>query len=496
MANHVHHKFLLSSLAFVAFCNTLVAIPAQQMEVLGGTLSWSATTAAYNCPHSKTGQQYSQTNYTSFSWNYNNIAYPVSGSTSYISWGSGDTHPPCPAEGPSNSVPFTVPSAIGFSANCSFSFAPTGSGGGTATTQSCGNGTAPVVGSLSLSSPTINTSVQVINGGGPALVPLANGVNSKALELVYVNGDQDVALAYSTGTGLSYTNVGPLSVPGHYGNVAELDCTPAYSDHCGVAAAALGGNLYVAYNDVSCNCLHVLEGTAVPNYPVFNWTDVYDDTAHQLVTTPEMLVVQTGTSVLNLIIRYGTTDGDHEAYSSLLVYNTSTKTGVWSTQDSNSTSRTQSTLFTMDGKNYAIDIDNANMGELYITELDDNGVAISGTTNQFQGNDSANVGQGFSSAVYGSLNGNCALVTSMPLGSNELQVFSTVDYYDFADGEFWGSQALSNFKIPEYNGFYGDFATTVYPPQPSASAQIVIVYRGDSNGDLYATSGNLPVCES
>ena len=71
-----------------------------------------------------------------------------------------------------------------------------------------------------------------------------------------------------------------------------------------------------------------------------------------------MLTVQDGQyEDLNLIIRYGTTDGDHEAYSSLFVHNTGTKTGAWSTQDSNSTSRTQSTLFTIDGKNYAIDLE-------------------------------------------------------------------------------------------------------------------------------------------
>lgn len=492
MANHVHHKFLLSSLAFVVFCAASIALPAQQMQVLGGTLSWTATTVGYNCPHSSSGQQYSQTSYTSFSWNYNNIAYPVSGSASYISWGYGGAHPPCPPEGPSSPVQYTVPSAIGFAANCSFSFAPTGSGSGTTNTQSCGNGAAPVVGSLTLSNPTTNAGVQLMGGGSPALVPLGNGQNSKALQLVYVNTSQDVALAYSI-NGLTYYNVGSLSVPGHTGNVAELDCTPAYSDHCGVAAAALNGNLYVAYNDISCNCLHVLEGTVVPNQTVFTWTDVYDDTAHQLVATPEMLVVPNG-SHFNLIVRYGTTSGTHEAYSSVL----NGATGEWSTQDSNSTSRTQSTLFTMDGNNYAIDIDNDdNTGALFITELDDNGVAISGTTNGFQGYDSVNIVQGFSSAVYSSVNGNCALVTSMPPApaSTELQVFSTLDYYDFAAGEFWGNQTLSNFQMVGYNGFYGDFATAVYPPQPSASAQIVIVYRGDSNGDLYATSGNLPVCE-
>jgi hypothetical protein len=346
------------------------------------------------------------------------------------------------------------------------------------------------VNALNLSSPTINTGVQIINGGGPALVPLGNGLASNALELVYVNTLQEVALAYST-DGLHYTNVGRISVP-YGGGAAELDCSPEWSDHCGVAAAVYNGQLYVAYNDISCNCLYVLKGTAVPNYAAFTWTLVYTaQPAYQLVTTPAMLKVQDG-QYADLIVRYGTWEGDHEAYSSVL----KGETGEWSTQDSNSISRTQSTLFTVDGKNYAIDLSNPDdSGAINITELDNNGVAISGTTYGLQGGDSGNITQGFSSTAYSTVE-NCVFVTSMPPAKNELQIFSTTDYYNFAEGEFWGPQTYSNIQEVPYEGDYpGDFAITVYPPQPSGSAQIVVAYSGDSNGDLYATSsGTSPVC--
>lgn len=383
-------------------------------------------------------------------------------------------------------TPSTIPTPGTQSENVTFT--PSDTTDYTATTSS----TSVTVNALTLSSPTINTGVQVINGGGPALVPLGNGLYSSALELVYVDTSQDLRLAYST-DGLHYTD----SDPGGYGihlassgNPIELDCTPAYSDHCGVTAAALNGQLYVAYNDYSCNCLHVLAGTPVPNYAVFQWADVYDDTAHQLVTTPAMLVVPVPNQQNpNLIVRYGTTEGDHEAYSSVL----NGGDGEWSTQDSDSTSRTQSTLFTIDGTNYAIDLSNPDYsGALHITELDDNGVAIPGTTYQLQGGDSGNITQGFSSTVYNGY-GHCAFVTSMPPESDELQIFSTSDYYNFADGGFWGPQTYSNIQeVPYESDYPGDFAISVYPPQPSGSAQIVVVYSGDSNGDLYATSGTPP----
>jgi hypothetical protein len=346
------------------------------------------------------------------------------------------------------------------------------------------------VNALTLSSPTSNAGkgIYLQIGGGPALVPLGNGLYSNALELVYVNPSQDVALAYST-DGLNYTNVGPISVPGHNGNVAQLDCTPAYSDHCGVAAAAHSGLLYVAYNDVSCNCLHVLRGTPVSGQAVFTWTDVYADTAHVLVTTPAMLWVPNG-PYYNLIVRYGTTSGTHEAYSSVL----NGSNGGWTTRDSNSTSRTQSTLFTIDGAIYAIDLSNPDYsGQMNITELDTNGVAISSTTYPIQ-YVSGNITQGFSSTVYSGF-GNCVFVASMPPASNILQILSTSDYYgSFAHGEFWGPQTYSNIQVVPYNGFSGDFAMTVYPPQPSGSAKIVVVYRGDSSADLYAASGTPAPC--
>jgi hypothetical protein len=343
------------------------------------------------------------------------------------------------------------------------------------------------VDALTFSSPTINTGVQVINGGGPALVPFGNGLYSNALQLVYVNELQEVALAYSL-DGLNYTNVGRISVP--YGSgVAEPDCSPEWSDHCGVAAAVYNNQLYVAYNDISCNCLYVLAGTPVSGFAAFTWTLAYiAQPAYGLVTTPAMLVVQTQIKppIFNLIVRYGTTEGDHEAYSSVL----NGTTGQWSTQDSNSTSRTQSTLFTIDG-NYAIDIDNDNnLGAMYITELDNNGVAIPGTTNQLQGGDSGNITQGFSSTVYNGV-GHCAFLASMPPASKELQmVAASSDYPDIAGGRNWGTQTFSNIQEVPYEGDYpGDFAITVYPPQPSGSAKIVVAYSGDTNGDLYAAIG-------
>jgi hypothetical protein len=347
--------------------------------------------------------------------------------------------------------------------------------------------TSTPVNAVALSSPTINTGVQINNGGGPSLVPLGNGLYSKALELVYVNNIQNVSMAYST-DGLNYTNVGPLTVP-YGGGVAELDCSPEWSDHCGVAAVAYENKLYVAYNDISCNCLYVLAGTPVPNYAEFTWTLAYiAQPEYWLVTTPAMLVSAAG----NLIVRYGTTERDHEAYSSVL----NGQTNTWSTQDSNSISRTQSALFTIDGNNYAIDLSNPDYsGAINITELDDNGVAIPGTAYELQGGDAGNTTQGFSSTVYNSY-GHCVFVTSMPPASNELQIFSTSDYYSsFANGEFWGPQTYSNIKeVPTGGDYPGDFAIAVYPPQPSGSAKIVVAYSGDSNGHLYAASGIAAPC--
>jgi hypothetical protein len=330
-----------------------------------------------------------------------------------------------------------------------------------------------------LPNPTINTGVHVMNGGGPALVPLANGLYTNALELVYVDTLQDVALAYST-DGLHYTNVGYINPPP--GGVAELDCTPAYADHCGVAAVAYNKQLYVAYNDYSCNCLHVLRGISVPGYAVFTWADVYNDTAHQLTTTPTMLV----TAENNLIIRYGTTVSGNNAYSS--VFNNGTQT--WSTQASDGVSPTQSTLFTINGANYAIDKSPGDSDQVNITQLGENGVAISGTIYPLQ-NEYATLG--FSSVVYNNDEWT-VFVASMPQGSNELQLLSSSAYYDFAAGEEWNYQKYSNIVLVPYDGSYpGDFAMTVYPPQPSGSAEIVVAYSGDSNGDLYATSGTVPV---
>ncbi|HET9099476.1 MAG TPA: hypothetical protein VFN62_03720, partial [Acidobacteriaceae bacterium] len=338
---------------------------------------------------------------------------------------------------------------------------------------------------LTFSNTKTNTGVYLADGGGPALVPFGNGLNSKALDLIYVGHGDDVSVAYST-DGLSYTDVGRISVPYENG-VAELDCTPEWSDHCGVAAASYAGHLYVAYNDWSCNCLYVLKGTPVSGSGVFTWSLDYTDPSHQLVTTPAMLVT-TDSSSPNLIVRYGTTAGTHEAFSSVL----NGQTGTWSTRDSDSVSRAQSTLFSVNGTNYAIDLNNPDTNNVpYVTELDDNGVAIPGTTNQFQGGDSSNVGEGFSSVIYKSF-ANCALVTSLAANTNELQIFSRSDYYaNFDSGRSWYPQTYSNMKYINSNsyGIYGDFAITYY------SGSIAVVYRGDSNGDLYAATGTPYPCD-
>lgn len=330
----------------------------------------------------------------------------------------------------------------------------------------------------SFPNPTINTGVQVINGGGPALVPFGNGLYSNALELIYVDTAQDVALAYST-DGLHYTNVGYINPPS---GVAQLNCTPAYPDHCGVAAVSYNNQLFVAYNDMSCNCLHVLAGTPVSGYALFTWTDVYNDTAHQLRTTPAMLKTTDGTN--QLIVRYGTTASGNNAYSS--VFHSST--GTWTTQASNGISPTQSALFAINGVNYAIDKGSGSSTQVNITQLDDNGVAVAGTTYPLQA-DTATLG--FSSTVYNNDEWT-VFVTSKPVGSNDLQILSSSAYYDFGSGSPWGHQTYTN--IVGNGGSYPvDFAITTYPPQPSGSAKIVVAYRGDSNGHLYATSATVPV---
>lgn len=341
------------------------------------------------------------------------------------------------------------------------------------------------VNATTFSSPTINTGVQVINGGGPALVLLGNGLYSQALELIYVSAAQDLALAYSR-DGLHYTYVGRLSVPGGSG-VAELDCTPVYADHCGVAAASFNGQLYVAYNDISCNCLHVLAGTPISGSAVFTWTDVHDEPAYQLVSTPTILATTDGSN--RLIVRYGTTVGNDDAYST--VYDPNAKT-PWSTQASNGSSPTQSTLFAINGTNYAID-GRTNGGPVYITQIDDNGVAVSGTTYPLGGG-YVHSALGFSSTTYNPLGNPNVFVASRPTSSNELQLLISSVYDYFEDGEVWGDPSYSNIQLNGYevNNYPGDFATTIFPPPPSSSAAIVVVYRGDSNGDLYATSGIPP----
>lgn len=92
-------------------------------------------------PHSST-MQYSRTYDSSFTWTYLGNTYQISGSATYVSWAYGDTAPPCPQQG-ATSLQYTVPSGLGFPANCSFTFTPslsieTSGAGGTVSYQNCG----------------------------------------------------------------------------------------------------------------------------------------------------------------------------------------------------------------------------------------------------------------------------------------------------------------------------------------------------------------------
>ena len=111
---------------------------AQSMIVLGGTLSWTWQTYGYTCPHQQ-NYGYSMTQDTSFTWKYGSTTYPVSGSASYTD--ANGPHPPCPPSGPTGTVQYTVPSGLGFPANCAFTFTPADypTGSGTITTQNCGS---------------------------------------------------------------------------------------------------------------------------------------------------------------------------------------------------------------------------------------------------------------------------------------------------------------------------------------------------------------------
>jgi hypothetical protein len=133
-------RMVLCLLALATLCLTPTIAPAQSSQVLGGTLRWSESTSAFNCPHSAT-LQYSQTFYSSFTWQYGGTTYPVSGSPSYIAWAAGDTHPPCPPQGAEFPLQYTIPSGLGFPANCSFTFAATVDGAGSVATQNCGGST-------------------------------------------------------------------------------------------------------------------------------------------------------------------------------------------------------------------------------------------------------------------------------------------------------------------------------------------------------------------
>lgn len=124
-------KVKLCLLVLVAICAAPRLMRAEAMSVLGGTLSWSTSSAYEPCGNG----QFQIMNYTSFSWQFGNTVYPVSGSVAYIYSSPGGQ---CPAEGPQGKIGYTVPSSVGFSSNCAFLFTPTGPPGeGTIATQSC-----------------------------------------------------------------------------------------------------------------------------------------------------------------------------------------------------------------------------------------------------------------------------------------------------------------------------------------------------------------------
>ena len=123
-------------------------------------------------------------------------------------------------------------------------------------------------------------------------------------------------------------------------------------------------------------------------------------------------------------------------------------------------------------------------------------MAVPGTTYLLQGGDQAALG--FASTVYWLWESNIivasAHVDNNNLG-NVLQILTATNFggnASFATGNLWGNPYFSNIQVTGDSNAQvylpGDFAITTYPQQPSGSAQIVVVYRGDDpNGDLYAT---------
>jgi hypothetical protein len=114
----------LALMGIFALCASATQAMAQnQMNVLGGSLTWSTSSSSQPCG---TGV-FQIMEYTSFQWQYGSTTYPVNGSTAFI-YNSPAFQ--CPPDGPQGGVGYTIPSNLGFPANCAFVFTPTGPSGG------------------------------------------------------------------------------------------------------------------------------------------------------------------------------------------------------------------------------------------------------------------------------------------------------------------------------------------------------------------------------
>ncbi len=329
----------------------------------------------------------------------------------------------------------------------------------------------------SFSTPTVNTNIQMMGGGGPALVNVGG-----ELQMVYVNIYGDLEMAYAT-DGHDYTDEGPISYDGH---TIQINCQSNLSDNCAAGAALYNGQLYVAYPSASCDCLHVLAGTESHNaygVPEWTWSWVVDGTGYNLVSTPALVVTTDGSN--NLIIRYGTTVGAYgdDVYSTVL-YND----GAWSTQKADAGSPTQDTLFSVNGINYVIDREicctDVSEDQVNVAEMYDNGVDIIGTGVPLPGSDASP--SGFSSAVVNNLENTVLVATYSPYDGEDLQLLEGSTYYGL-DTESWGNQIYTNI-VGTYGPGYNEFAIAQF----GSPNEVAIVYRGDSNGDLYSTFGYVP----
>lgn len=116
---------------------------AQSTSVLGGTLTWSASSSWAPCGNG----QFEITQFSNFNWQFGSKVYPVSGSAAYISNSPGGQ---CPNDGPQGGVGMSpLPAGVPFPVTCNFAWAPTSPTTGAVSAQSesqCGifsNNTGP-----------------------------------------------------------------------------------------------------------------------------------------------------------------------------------------------------------------------------------------------------------------------------------------------------------------------------------------------------------------